>query len=97
MFFIVCYSCFFCLLQLDVSQFLIQFHQLHGIEPEVGVANVHVMAVAVRDDFYLFHIFLFKKFLLRVDDVCPLLLCRPDKKSGVLGSSVLLQVSDNAG
>ena len=55
MFFIVCYSCFFCLLQLDVSQFLVQFHQLQGIEPEVGVANVYVMAVTVRDDFYLLH------------------------------------------
>lgn len=56
MFFIVCYSCFFCLLQLDVSQFLVKFNQLHGVEPEVGVANVHVVAVAVRDDFYLLHI-----------------------------------------
>ena len=55
MFFIVCYSCFFCLLQLDVSQFLVQFHQLQGIEPEVGAANVYVMAVAVRDDFYFLH------------------------------------------
>lgn len=55
MFFIVCYSCFFCLLQLDVSQFLLKFHQLQGVEPEVGVANVHVVAVAVRDDFYLLH------------------------------------------
>ena len=55
MFFIVCYSCFFCLLQLDVSQFLIKFHQLQGVEPEVGVANVYVVAVAVRDDFYLLH------------------------------------------
>ena len=55
MFFIVCYSCFFCLLQLDVSQFLIKFHQLQGVKPEVGVANVYVVAVAVRDDFYLLH------------------------------------------
>ena len=31
------------------------FHQLQGIEPEVGAANVYVMAVAVRDDFYLLH------------------------------------------
>lgn len=42
MFFIVCYSCFFCLLQLDVSQFLVKFHKLQGIEPKVGVANVYV-------------------------------------------------------
>ena len=55
MFFIVCYYCFFCLLQLGASQFLVQFHQLHGIKPEVGVANVNVVAVAVRDDFYLLH------------------------------------------
>ena len=55
MFFIVCYSCFFCLLQFDVSKFLVQFHQLHGIEPEVGVANVYVIAVAVCDDFNLLH------------------------------------------
>lgn len=55
MFFIVCYSCFFCLLKLGASQFLVQFNQLHGIESEVGVANVYVMAVAVRDDFYLLH------------------------------------------
>lgn len=55
MFFIVCYSCFFCLLQLDVSQFLVKFHQLQGIEPEVGVADVYVMSVFVCDDFYLFH------------------------------------------
>lgn len=80
MFFIVCYSCFFCLLQLDVSQFLVKFHQLQGIEPEVGVANVYVIAVAVCDDFYLLHILfflLFKKFLLWMNDVCPLLLCCP--------------------
>ena len=32
-----------------------------------------------------------------MDDVCPLLLSRPDKKSGVLGSSILLEVSDDAG
>lgn len=55
MFFIVCYSCFFCLLQLDVSQFLVKFHQLQGIEPEVGVANVYVVAVFIRYDFYLLH------------------------------------------
>ena len=59
MFFIVCYSCFFCLLQLDVSQFLVKFHQLLGIEPEVGVANVHVVAVFIRYDFYLLHILFF--------------------------------------
>ena len=55
MFFIVYYSCFFCLLQLDVSQFLVQFHQLQGIDPEVGVANVYVIAVVIRNDFYLLH------------------------------------------
>lgn len=55
MFFYCLLLCFFCLLQLDVSQFLVQFHQLLGIEPEVGVANVYVIAVAVRDDFYLLH------------------------------------------
>jgi hypothetical protein len=38
-----------------VSQFLIQFHQLQGIEPEVGVANEYVIAVVIRNDFYLFH------------------------------------------
>lgn len=58
MFFIVCYSCFFCLLQLDVSQFLVKLHQLQGIEPEVGVANVYVVAVVVRYDFNLFYFFL---------------------------------------
>ena len=45
----------FFLLQLGASQFLVQFNKLHGIEPEVGVANVYVVAVAVRDDFYLLH------------------------------------------
>lgn len=55
MFFIVCYSCFFCLLRFNVSQFLIKFHQLQSVEPEVGVANVYVVAVVVRYDFYLFH------------------------------------------
>ena len=84
MFFIVCYSCFFCLLQLDVSQFPVKFNQLKGIEPEVGVANEYVIAVAVCNDFYLLHILffllyfsLFKKFLLWMNDVCPLLLCCP--------------------
>ena len=32
-----------------------------------------------------------------MNDVCPLLLCRPEKEVGVLGSSILLEVSDNAG
>lgn len=31
-----------------------------------------------------------------MNDVCPLLLSCPDKKSGVLGSSILLKVSDDA-
>ncbi len=55
MFFIVCYSFFFCLLQLHSSEFKIKFQQFLGIEPEIGVANVYVMSVFVRDDFYLFH------------------------------------------
>lgn len=55
MFFYCLLLLFFCLLQLDVSQFLVKFNQLQGVEPEVGVANVHVVAVAVRDDFYLLH------------------------------------------
>ena len=59
MFFIVCYSCFFCLLQLDVSQFLVKFHRFLGIEPEIGVANVYVIAVVIRNDFYLLHILFF--------------------------------------
>lgn len=32
-----------------------------------------------------------------MNDVCPLLLCRPEKEVGVLGSSILLEVSDDAG
>lgn len=32
-----------------------------------------------------------------MNDVCPLLLCCPDKEVGVLGSSILLEVSDDAG
>lgn len=32
-----------------------------------------------------------------MDDVCPLLLSRPEKEVGVLGSSILLEVSDDAG
>ena len=56
MFFIVCYSCFFYLLRLDVSQFQVQFNQLPVVEPEVCVANVNVVAVFVCDDFYLLHI-----------------------------------------
>lgn len=32
-----------------------------------------------------------------MNDVCPLLLCRPDKKSGVLGSSLHRKVSDDGG
>lgn len=32
-----------------------------------------------------------------MDDVCPLLLSRPKKEVGVLGSSILLEVSDDAG
>ena len=32
-----------------------------------------------------------------MDDVCTLLLCRPEKDVGVLGSSILLEVSDDAG
>lgn len=55
MFFIVCYSCFFCLLYLHVSEFLVKFHQLQGVEPEVDVANVYVVAMFICDDFYLFH------------------------------------------
>lgn len=55
MFFIVCYSCFFCLLYLHVSEFLVKFHKLKGIEPEVDVANVYVMAMVVRYDFNLLH------------------------------------------
>lgn len=38
-----------------MSEFKIKFHQFLGIEPEVGVANVYVMSVAVCDDFYLLH------------------------------------------
>ena len=67
---------FYCL-QLHVSEFKIKFQQFLSIEPEVGVANVYVMSVLVRDDFYLYHVFLFKKFLLRMNDVCSLLLCCP--------------------
>lgn len=73
-----------------MSEFKIKFQQFLSIEPEIGVADVYVMSVFVRDDFYLFHIFLFKKFLLRMDDVCTLLLSRPEKEVGVLGSSTLL-------
>ncbi len=32
-----------------------------------------------------------------MNDVCPLLLSRPEKEVGVLGSSILLEVSDDAG
>ena len=32
-----------------------------------------------------------------MNDVCPLLLSRPEKEVGVLGSSILLKVSDDAG
>ena len=32
-----------------------------------------------------------------MNDVCPLLLSRPEKEIGVLGSSILLKVSDDAG
>lgn len=32
-----------------------------------------------------------------MNDVCPLLLSRPEKEVGVLGSRILLEVSDNAG
>lgn len=32
-----------------------------------------------------------------MNDVCTLLLCRPEKEVGVLGSSILLEVSDDAG
>ena len=32
-----------------------------------------------------------------MDDVCTLLLCSPEKEFGVLGSSILLEVSDDAG
>lgn len=45
---------FYCL-QLHSSEFLIKFHQLQGIKPEVDVADIYVMAVFVRYDFYLFH------------------------------------------
>lgn len=31
-----------------------------------------------------------------MNDVCTLLLCRPEKEVGVLGSSILLEVSDDA-
>ena len=85
MFFIVCYSCFFCLLQLDVSQFLVQFHQLQGIEPEVGIANVYVIAVFVCDDFYLLHFLsVFKIVRVRIvilDDTfesLDFIICQPD-------------------
>lgn len=61
MFFIVCYSCFFCLLQLGASQFLVQFHKFLSIEPKIGVADVYVMSVFVCYDFYLFHIFRYLK------------------------------------
>ena len=73
-----------------MSEFKIKFQQFLSIEPEIGVANVYVVAMFVRDDFYLFHIFLFKKFLLWVDDVCTLLLGCQEKEVGVLGSSTLL-------
>ena len=39
----------------------------------------------------------FKKFLLWMNDVCTFLLGCPEKEVGVLCSSTLLQVSDNAG
>lgn len=32
-----------------------------------------------------------------MNDACTLLLCRPEKEVGVLGSSILLEVSDDAG
>ena len=32
-----------------------------------------------------------------MNDVCTLLLCRPEKEFGVLGSSILLEVSDDEG
>ena len=32
-----------------------------------------------------------------MNDVCTLLLCRPEKEVGVLGSSILLEVSDDEG
>ena len=40
---------------------------------------------------------LFKKFLLWMNDVCTFLLGCPEKEVGVLGSSLLLEVSDDAG
>lgn len=39
-----------------MSEFLVKFYNFLGVEPEVGVANVYVVAMFVRDDFYLFHI-----------------------------------------
>lgn len=48
---------FYCL-QLHSSEFKIKFQQFLSIEPEVGVANVYVMSVFVRDDFYLFIFFI---------------------------------------
>ena len=38
-----------------MSEFKIKFQQFLSIEPEIGVVNVYVMSVFVRDDFYLFH------------------------------------------
>lgn len=32
-----------------------------------------------------------------MNDVCSLLLCRPEKEVGIFGSSILLEVSDDAG
>ena len=43
------------------------------------IAHCKFGEVFVRDDFYLFHIFLFKKFLLWMNDVCSLLLSCPEK------------------
>lgn len=67
-----------------MSQFFVQFHQLQGIEPEVGVANEYVMMMIVIDDFYLFHLSAFKIVRVRIvifEDAFKclyLIICQPD-------------------
>lgn len=56
---------FYCL-QLHSSEFKIKFQQFLGIKPEIGVADVYVMAMGIRDDFYLFHLSAFKIVRVRI-------------------------------
>lgn len=38
-----------------MSEFLVEFHQFLGVEPEVGVTNEYVVAMFIRDYLYLLH------------------------------------------